>query len=45
LNAEGNVNPTVDFRRVYATVAQQWMGADSAALLNGKFETLPVFAN
>ena len=45
LNAEGNVNPTVDFRRVYATVAQQWMGADSAALLNGKFETLPVFAS
>jgi len=44
LNAEGNVTPTVDFRRVYATVAQQWMGADSAALLNGKFETLPVFA-
>ena len=44
LNAEGNVNPTVDFRRVYATVAQQWMGADSAALLNGKFETLPVFS-
>ena len=45
LNAEGNVNPTVDFRRVYATVAQQWMGADSAALLNGKFETLPVFSS
>ena len=45
LNAEGNVNPTVDFRRVYATVAQQWMGADSAALLNGKFEMLPVFAS
>ena len=44
LNVEGNVNPTVDFRRVYATVAQQWMGADSAALLNGKFETLPVFS-
>ena len=44
LNAEGNVNPTVDFRRVYATVMQQWMGADSSALLNGKFETLPVFA-
>ena len=44
LNVEGNVNPTVDFRRVYATVAQQWMGADSTALLNGKFETLPVFS-
>lgn len=44
LNADGNLNHTVDFRRVYATVIQQWMGADSAALLNGKFETLPVFA-
>ena len=44
LNAEGNVNPTIDFRRVYATVAQQWMGADSVALLNGRFEQLPVFA-
>ena len=44
LNADGNLNHTVDFRRVYATVMQQWMGADSAALLNGKFETLPVFA-
>ena len=45
LNADGNLNHTVDFRRVYATVMQQWMGADSAALLNGKFETLPVFAS
>ncbi len=44
LNAEGNVTPTVDFRRVYASVIEQWMGADSVALLNGKFETLPVFA-
>ena len=43
LNAEGNVSPTVDFRRVYASVIEQWMGANSAALLNGKFETLPVF--
>ena len=44
LNAEGNVTPTVDFRRAYASVMEQWMGADSVALLNGKFETLPVFA-
>jgi hypothetical protein len=34
-DAEGNVNPTVDLRRVYETVAHQWMGADSASLLNG----------
>jgi uncharacterized protein (DUF1501 family) len=44
LNPDGNLTHTVDFRRVYATVMQQWMGADSNALLNGKFETLPVFA-
>ena len=43
LNADGNVTHTVDFRRVYATVMQHWMGADSAGLLNGTFETLPVF--
>lgn len=43
LNPDGNLNHTVDFRRVYATVMQQWMGADSKALLNGKFETLPLF--
>jgi uncharacterized protein (DUF1501 family) len=44
LNAEGNVAHTTDFRRVYATVMEQWMGANSQALLNGRFETLPVFA-
>jgi uncharacterized protein (DUF1501 family) len=43
LNAEGNVLHTTDFRRVYATVMEQWMGANSLALLNGKFDTLPVF--
>ena len=42
LNAEGNVLHTTDFRRVYATVMAQWMGANSQALLNGKFDTLPV---
>jgi uncharacterized protein (DUF1501 family) len=44
LNADGNVQHTTDFRRVYATLMAQWMGADSQALLNGKFEALPVFA-
>jgi uncharacterized protein (DUF1501 family) len=44
LNADGNVLHTTDFRRVYATVMEQWMGANSQALLNGKFDTLPVFA-
>jgi len=44
LNREGNVLHTVDFRRVYATVMEQWMGANSHSLLNGKFEPLSVFA-
>jgi uncharacterized protein (DUF1501 family) len=44
LNREGNVLHTVDFRRVYATVMEQWMGANSQSLLNGKFEPLSVFA-
>jgi uncharacterized protein (DUF1501 family) len=44
LNREGNVLHTVDFRRVYATVMEQWMGANSQSLLNGKFEPFSVFA-
>jgi uncharacterized protein (DUF1501 family) len=43
LNVEGNVLHTTDFRCVYATVMAQWMGANSQALLNGNFDTLPVF--
>ena len=43
LNAEGNVKHTVDFRRVYASVAQDWMGADSVSLLKGTIDVLPVF--
>ena len=45
LNADGNVQHTTDFRRVYATLMSSWMGADSQALLNGKFEALPVFGS
>ena len=45
LNADGNVQHTTDFRRVYATLMSSWMGADSQALLNGRFEALPVFGS
>jgi len=44
LNADGNLSHTVDFRRVYASVAQDWLGADSTRLLRGRFETLPLFS-
>lgn len=40
----GNLKMTTDFRRVYATMARDWMGyADTRTLLKGEYETLPVF--
>ncbi|MCY4566075.1 MAG: hypothetical protein OXE40_16520 [Gammaproteobacteria bacterium] len=43
--AEGdNLGATVDFRRVYATAIDGWLGSGQAAtVLKGNFETLPVF--
>jgi uncharacterized protein (DUF1501 family) len=40
---DGNLETTTDFRRVYATVIQEWMGADAAAVLGQKLETLRIF--
>jgi uncharacterized protein (DUF1501 family) len=39
-----NLAVTTDFRRVYATLIEQWLGADAAAVLGRPFETLPMFA-
>ena len=33
----GNVRYTVDFRSVYATVLERWLGRPSAGVLNGEF--------
>jgi uncharacterized protein (DUF1501 family) len=45
LDAGDNLIHTCDFRRVYATAIEGWMGHPrSDALLGGKFETFPVFA-
>jgi uncharacterized protein (DUF1501 family) len=38
----GNVRYTTDFRSVYATVLERWLGRPSAALLRGSFTQLPV---
>jgi uncharacterized protein (DUF1501 family) len=38
----GNVRYSVDFRSVYATVLERWLGRDSATVLNGAFAKLPV---
>ncbi|HEY9182642.1 MAG TPA: DUF1501 domain-containing protein, partial [Gammaproteobacteria bacterium] len=38
-----NLASTTDFRRVYATLIQEWLGADAAGVLGQKFETLGLF--
>ena len=40
----GNVRYTVDFRSVYATVLERWLGRPSAGVLDGQFAQLPVLA-
>ncbi len=39
---DGDLNVTVDFRRVYAAVLQDWLGLRATAALGGTFEPLPV---
>jgi uncharacterized protein (DUF1501 family) len=36
----GDVKYNIDFRRVYATLLDRWLGCDSNAVLSGKFEHL-----
>jgi uncharacterized protein (DUF1501 family) len=43
LNA-GNLAFTTDFRQVYATVLERWLGRPSAAIVGGQFSTLAVLA-
>ena len=44
LDAGDNLLHTTDFRRVYASLIQGWMGfSDSAKVLKGRFEPFPVF--
>jgi uncharacterized protein (DUF1501 family) len=38
-----NLESTVDFRQVYATMIEGWLGADAAKVLGQKFETLKMF--
>ena len=42
---DGNLIKTTDFRRVYATMIEEWLRyQDSPAVLKGKFDTMGVFA-
>ena len=40
----GNLKFTTDFRSVYATALEGWLGAPSDDVLGGRFETLPLIA-
>jgi uncharacterized protein (DUF1501 family) len=35
-----NLQSTTDFRRVYATLIEEWLGADATKVLGQPFETL-----
>ena len=39
---EGDLKHTVDFRRVYASLLDDWLGIPSAPVLGGRYEPLPV---
>jgi uncharacterized protein (DUF1501 family) len=40
LDGNGNLAHAVDFRQLYATVLERWWGADSVAVLHGRYGTL-----
>ena len=41
---DGNMKMTTDFRRVYATMIDEWLGCrDAASILKGRFDPLRVF--
>ncbi len=42
LDDNGDLKFSVDFRRVYATVLDRWLGADTGHVLSGRFENLHV---
>lgn len=44
LDEGGNLKFTTDFRRVYATLIEGWLGAQGTAVFAERFETFPLFA-
>jgi uncharacterized protein (DUF1501 family) len=41
--ADGDIKESIDFRRVYASVLEGWLGLPSEAALGGSFEPLSLF--
>jgi uncharacterized protein (DUF1501 family) len=42
LDGNGNLPLGVDFRQLYATVLGSWWGLDASAILQQRFEPLPL---
>lgn len=42
--ADGDLQFNYDFRGLYATILEQWMGLDSKPIVNGSFEQLDLYA-
>jgi uncharacterized protein (DUF1501 family) len=40
---EGDLIHTVDFRRIYATIIDQWLKGDSASILGQKFDPVGIW--
>jgi uncharacterized protein (DUF1501 family) len=40
---DGDLKMSVDFRRVYTTVLEEWLGLPSKPSLGARFEKLPLF--
>ena len=43
LDQRGDLRHEVDFRSMYATLLEGWLGADSNEILGASYETLPLF--
>jgi uncharacterized protein (DUF1501 family) len=41
---QGDLDPNMDFRSVYSTVLDKWLGLNPAPIVNGTFEQ-PAFLN
>jgi uncharacterized protein (DUF1501 family) len=41
---QGDVVPNYDFRGLYTTIMEDWMGLDGKPIVDGSFEKLPIFA-
>ena len=39
---QGDLIHTIDFRTLYASVLEDWMGADSSEILKGRWKTVPL---